>query len=184
MLYSKVCKIIAWRGLDKQGPQHFSKTQNSCVEVGTFRLQHTTQCPYIVKLLAAQSLEHQIISEYQFKSNFFKSEHPHPNLDCLSSTYPGKKIRAALTWPWARAGSAGPRGPHPYSPYPRGIRSGPRARTTGAPNPERARGRDNEKEMKGKWDRMLLTVTGADIASPPLSKEEGSLNVGFWGVKM
>ena len=113
-----------------------------------------------------------------------KSEHPHPNLDCLSSTYPGKKIRAALTWPWARAGSAGPRGPHPYSPYPRGIRSGPRARTTGAPNPERARGRDNEKEMKGKWDRMLLTLTGADIASPPLSKEKGSLNVGFWDVKM
>ena len=68
-----------------------------------------------------------------------KSEHPHPNLDCLSSTYPGIKNPCGLSHgragPRARAGSAGPRGPHPYSPYPRGLRAGPRARTTGAPNP-------------------------------------------------
>ena len=62
-----------------------------------------------------------------------------PNLDCLSSTYPGTKNPRGLSHgragPRARAGSAGPRGPHPYSPYPRGLRAGPRARTTGAPNP-------------------------------------------------
>ena len=46
-----------------------------------------------------------------------KSEHPHPNRDCLSSTYPGKKIRAGSRWPCGPA-LCGPPRATPIQPIP------------------------------------------------------------------
>ena len=68
-----------------------------------------------------------------------KNEHPHPNFDCLFSTYPGIKNPHGLSHGRAGRGPTralrAPAGHDPYSPYSRRPRAGPRARTIEGPNP-------------------------------------------------